>query len=109
MWVAVSAFETAYWTSKVFKDSNNLFCIIVPGSNRLDYGEGQTVFPNIELSIDGPQGLYQRVLKPFKYPAHVQSIEELVTYMKNKNYFTADKAKYLEGVKATFKKLFPNG
>ena len=118
MWVAVSAHETAAkdsngtwvpWTSKVFRDSNNLMCIIVPNSRRLPYGEGQTIFDSMELSIDGPEGLYQRVLKPYKYPAHVQSIDDLVTFMKSKNYFTSDKAKYLTGVKSWYQKLFPNG
>lgn len=112
-WVAVSAFETASgktpWASRVFKDSNNLFCIIVPGSKRLQYGEGQTIFENATLSIDGAEGLYQRVLKPFKYPAHVSSIDALVDYMKSKSYFTSDKAAYLAGVKLWYSKLFPNG
>lgn len=105
-WVAVSAFETNGWSSKVFRESNNLMCIIVPGSRRLPYGEGQTIFDNLESSIDGPQGLYQRVLKPFRYPAHVQSLEELVDYMKLKNYFMSNKFDYLKGVKSWYSKLY---
>jgi len=105
-WVAVSAFETTGWTSKVFRDSKNLMCIIVPGSRRLPYGEGQTIFDTIELSIDGPQGLYQRVLKPYRYPAHVQSIDELVDYMKLKGYFTSNKSDYLKGVKSWYQKIY---
>jgi len=104
-WVAVSAFETAGWTSRVFNDSNNLFCIIVPGSKRLQYGEGQTIFDSLEDSV---YGLYNRVMKPFKYPAHVQSIDELVAFMKSKNYFTSDAKAYTSGVKQWYSKLFPN-
>lgn len=107
-WTAVSALETDFWKSRVFKDSNNLFCIIVPGSKRLQYGEGQTIFANIEDSIIGPEGLYKRVLKPFKYPAHVQSLDELVSAMKQRGYFTSDAKAYLQRLKQVYTQLYPN-
>lgn len=113
-WTAVSAFETADqnvkpyspWNSRVLRDSKNLFNIIVPGSQRLQYGEGQTIFPTWEDSVIG---LYERVMKPFRYPAHVESLEDLVRYMKLKNYFTAPLDGYLKGARYWYDKLYPNG
>jgi len=102
-WTCVSAFETAQWTSKVYKDSNNLFAIIVPKSNRLDYGEGQTIFPNIGASVDG---LIDRVIKPFKYPEYYASIDDLVKTMKKNGYFGGDVNVYINGVKSYYKKLY---
>lgn len=95
-WTAVSKFETASWTSNVFKQSNNLFNLIVPGSTRLKFGEGQTIFANISDSVDG---LIDRVILPFKYPSSVGSIDELVAFMKKKGYFTGKESDYVAGVK----------
>lgn len=95
-WTAVSWFETAGWTSNVLKQSNNLFCIIVPGSTRLNFGEGQTIYPDFESSVDG---LIDHVIKPFKYPSEVFTIDELVAFMKKKGYFKGSETAYLAGVK----------
>lgn len=113
-WTAVSAFETADqtkkpyapWNSRVLGDSRNLFNIIVPDSRRLQYGEGQTIFDTWEDSV---WGLYNRVMKPFKYPAHVESLEDLVRYMKLKGYFTAPLDGYLNGARYWYNKLYPEG
>lgn len=103
-WIAVSALETSGWTSRVFKDSNNLFCLIVPKSDRLPYGEGQTIFLSME---DAADALYRRVIVPFHYPLSYASIDDLVMTMKDKGYFTAPLPGYLAGAKSWFNKLFP--
>ena len=103
-WIAVSALETSGWTSRVFKDSNNLFCLIVPKSERLPYGEGQTIFLSMEEAADA---LYRRVIVPFKYPLSFASLDDLVMTQKEKGYFTAPLAGYMAGAKSWFNKLFP--
>lgn len=112
LWIAVSALETNGWTSKVFQDSNNLFCLIIPKSKRLDYGEGQTIFMNEQGMYDSPlheaaDALYRHVILPFKYKLEYSSIDELVTAMKERKYFTASINSYLTGVKFWYPKLFP--
>lgn len=111
-WTAVSAYETAYpydgsarpWNSPVLKDTKNLFNLIVPGSRRLQRGEGQTIYDSLEDSV---WGLYQRVMIPFKYPAHVDSLEALVDAMKARGYFTQDLATYKANVRKWYNKLYP--
>jgi len=102
-WIAISAFETNGWTSRVFKDSNNLFNIIVPGSVKLSYGEGQTIYSGIEESV---RGLYDHVLKPYRYPLSFRKLADLVAFMKSKNYFESNEDAYLSGCKQWYKKLF---
>lgn len=94
-WTAVSAFETAGWTSKVFKESNNPFNLIVKNSNRLPYGEGQTVFNSIE---EGTAALVSKVLKPYKYPADFSRLQDMTDTMKEKGFYTSDKNQYYQGV-----------
>lgn len=106
-WIAVSAYETAQpnpWTSKVFRDSLNLFNIIVPGSTRLGYGEGQTVYPDIKASV---YGLFDHVIEPFDYPLSFPSINAQVRFMKSRGYFTLAEDKYLAGVLYWYDQLYP--
>lgn len=104
--VAVSAFETAGWTSQVLKDSNNLFSLIVPNSKRLSYGEGQTIFASYDDAING---LVKYVLKPFKYPANYGTLRDLTDFMKSKGYYGIDSVTYYNGVAVWYNKLYPNG
>lgn len=104
-WTAVSAFETDGWKSRVYRDSSNLFNLIVPGKSKLNYGEGQTVY---STSAGSAQDLIMHVIKPFKYSANYQSLDDLVTDMKSKGYFTSDETSYLTGVKKWYAKLFPH-
>lgn len=109
-WTAVSAFETAVngipWNSRVMRDSNNLFNLIVPGKRRLQYGEGQTIYDRWEESVED---LYLRVMKPFKYPLEVETLADLVNYMKSKGYFTSSLDDYQNGARIWYNKLYPNG
>ena len=102
-WIAVSAFETAGWTSNVYKQTDNLFNLIIPGSLRLTTGEGQTIFNAPE---DSAVALVVHVLEPFKYPDNFASLQELVVFMKNKGYFTSNATAYITGVTYWYNKLF---
>jgi hypothetical protein len=104
-WVAVSMFETTTWTSRVYKDSNNLFCLIIPKSNRLPYGEGQTIFGSKK---EAAQALIDHVIKPFKYAMNYTSISALVEQMKAKGYFESGQDAYTQGVIAMYRKQYPN-
>jgi hypothetical protein len=113
-WIAVSAFETNGWTSRVFRDSNNLFNVILPqaslqseGLTKLTYGEGQTIFPDLASSVK--IGLFKHVIQPFKYPLQFSGINSQVDFMKSKGYFTYDLQAYKDGVIYWYDKLFPNG
>lgn len=113
-WTAVSAYETAYpydstakpWNSPVLRDSNNLFNLIVPGTKRLQYGEGQTIYDRWDPSVED---LVDRVMKPFKYPANVVTLEDLVDAMKDRGYFLLDRATYKAGARKWYDKLYPQG
>ena len=106
-WIAVSAFETRFmnkfWNSPVFKLSNNLFNLIVPGSNRLNVGEGQTIFANIDDSVEA---LYSKVIKPFKYSLSYPSLSALVSDMKSKGFYTGNESDYQNGAAQVYSKLF---
>lgn len=103
MWVAVSAFETASWTSEVYHKGHNLFGLIIPGRKRLDFGEGQTIFLSNRESIES---LYKSVIVARKYAANYTSIEFLVNDMKAKGYFTGNFNSYLTGVKTKYSELY---
>lgn len=102
-WITVSAFETTYWTSKVLKQSNNLFNLIVPGGKHLDFGEGQSVYNNYEESV---VALFQHVMKPFHYQLSYKSLEDLISDMKKKGYYLGSESDYQKGGAAVYKKLF---
>lgn len=102
-WIAVSAFETTGWTSRVFRDSNNLFNLRVPGSNRLSYGENQTIYGSLEDSV---RGLFKHVIGPYQYPLNYKSIRDQVETMKQKGFFTYPLQGYIDGVVSWYSKLY---
>lgn len=108
-WTSVSAFETAEhgvpWTSQVLHDSNNLFNLIVPGSKKLSYGEGQTIYDTLEQSV---HGLIDKVIKPFNYPANYATLDDLIDTMKKHGYFGGNIDDYKAGVHFYFSKLYGN-
>jgi len=101
-WIAVSAFETAGWTSQVYRDSNNLFNLIVPGSNKLQYGEGQTIYPDPESSAIA---LWTEVIKPFKYSLNYPSLRSLTDDMATKQYYVSDPLIYYQGCLTWYNRL----
>lgn len=107
-WICVSAFETAKWTSSVFKQTNNLFGIVYYGANSYSYGklttgEGQSMYRSLSLSC---QDLIHAVIRPFKYSKNYQSISQLVSDMKLHGYFTGSQEDYLAGVEMYYEKFY---
>lgn len=103
-WIAVSAFETTAWTSQVYRDSNNLFNLIVPGSQRLSYGEGQTIFASPEDSVIA---LWTEVIKPFKYSLSHPSLRSLTDQMANKGFYRSDSNIYYQGTLHYLQQFYP--
>lgn len=83
-WVTVAATETAGFTSPVFKASNNLFGLRVPGKPSLSAGENQTVYKTPKDSVDS---LFSAVIRANKYPLSFSSIEQQANVMKQKGYY----------------------
>lgn len=105
-WVAVAKHETAGFTSRVFKDSNNMFGMKLARRNtlatgQLPYGEGQAIFKSVTDSAKD-QILY--FTKRFQYPSYFDSAESLVRFMKSKGYFEADLNDYIKAVALWMKK-----
>jgi hypothetical protein len=106
---AISAFETAGWTSKYFRNENNLFAMTLASKNTLatgkaGYGQEPSIahFKSIEDSAED----FQLYLKTrFNYPDNFTSLLELVSYMKYKGYFESDESKYYDGVSYWLQKL----
>lgn len=104
-WVAVSAFETAGWTSQVFMDSKNLFNLIVPGKPALSYGEHQTIYSSLS---DAADDVFNAVIKPFKYPYTYVNLQQLTDTMKSNGYYVSDANDYYAGTSDWYNKLFPS-
>lgn len=108
-WTAVSAFETAYWTSAIFKRANNLWGMTLASRNttatgRLeDVPEKQAVYPSIEASAQDIV-LYQQ--KRFRYAMNYATLKDLIQAMHRRNYFTSDFNQYLAGVESVYKQLY---
>lgn len=114
-WIAVSAFETTPvggrpWTSRVFRDSNNLFNVILSdklqgqlGLRRLPYGEGQTVFPDLESSV---VALYKYVIRAHNYPLEYSSLADLVKTMKQKGYYALAEGPYQAGAARAYENIY---
>lgn len=88
-WTAIAKHETAGFTSRVYREGNNLFGMKLPRGTttavgELPYGERQAIFRNITDSAKD-QLLY--MTKRFNYPADFASFLDLVTYMKQRGYF----------------------
>ena len=99
-WIAISKFETANYTSSLFRNARNLFGMAYPTIG-IDYGyiqssEGlKSKYETTQQSVDD----LVEYLIGFNYPKTLGSINELVKFMKSKGYFTANEQTYLAGVK----------
>lgn len=103
-WIAVSAFETANFTSDVFKDGKNLFGVRYESwPIHLAYGEGQNVYDTFDASVND---LIHAVINPFSYSKNYASLPDLVHAMKSKGYFTSNEGTYLAGVQEYYDKFF---
>lgn len=99
-WIAISQHETAGWTSRVYREGNNLFGMTLARKNtlaigELDYGERQAIFKSIRDSAKD-QILYLTVR--FKYPREFATLKDLIDYMKSKNYFGDSVSNYYTSV-----------
>lgn len=101
-WVRVSAFETGYWTSNLYRTKNNLFGMKQPeirdttsaGTPGVDTW---AVFPSQAESVRDLV-LY---LKARNYPNDFPSLESQIAFMKEKSYFEEPFEYYYNGVNAT--------
>jgi hypothetical protein len=97
LWKAVSKHETGNFTSPIFRENKNLFGMKLPrvrptkatGENR-----GHATFNSLQDSVAD-----QILFLNYNGYRQVNTPEELVTWMKNKGYFTDSYANYLNGVK----------
>ena len=108
LWTAIAKHETAGFTSRVYKDAKNLFGMTKPSQgayekgwttatqNVLPYGERQVIFKSIADSARD-QTLF--ITKRFSYPKNFASLLELVTYMKQRGYFTDSLDNYYNAAK----------
>lgn len=98
-WTAVSDLETGTWTSRLYKDYNNLFGMKQPLS-RFSYSLGASKSPpgyaTFSSNADSVRDLIA-YMDEFNYPRDFNSIDDLVAYMKSKKYF--EDPLYLEKVK----------
>lgn len=105
---AVSAHETNGWTSNVYKEGHNLFGMTLASRNTLAIG----VMDNAERSAkfksdaDSVEDFIMYLTIRFNYPKDLNSIEDIVRYMKEKGYFTDQFANYYNGVKSWYIKLW---
>lgn len=107
-WTAVSAHETNGWTSKVYREGNNLFGMTLASRDttaigKLPYGEGQAIYRSVE---DSARDIRLYMEKRFNYPVNFSSLAELVAYMKSKRYFEDSTLNYLAGADAWYRKLY---
>lgn len=99
-WTAVSNLETAAWTSKLFKDYNNLFGMKQP-LTRFSYSRGPSLSPAGYATFDSQADSVRDLvayMKEFNYPKDFSSIDDQVAFMKSKGYF--EDPQYLQKVKS---------
>ncbi len=103
--VAVSAFETADWTSNIYRKNHNLFGMKLPKVRRTTaVGENlnhATYVNNINSALD-----FICYLRALDYPRHYNDLYEFVLNMKSKGYFEVDFNHYYAGVQSKYRKYF---
>lgn len=98
-WTAVSDLETGTWTSKLFRDYNNLFGMKQP-LTRFSYSRGASTSPPGYATFDSQADSVRDLIAYMNqrnYPQDFNTIDDMVAFMKSKQYF--DDPKYLEKVK----------
>lgn len=104
-WCAVSAYETAFWSSNIYRQNHNLFGMRLPYDDTLavDERNGFAVFISDSDSVKDLVMYFDRLNWSER---NFDSLPELVATMKAKNYFVEDETLYLEGVQAAYHNLF---
>lgn len=103
--VAVSAFETANWTSDIYKKNHNLFGMKLPKIRKTTAtGEnlGHATYTNNAQSIID-MVFYMRAMD---YPRSFLDLYHFVWTMHQKGYFEADFNQYYAGVQSRYRKYF---
>lgn len=108
-WFSVAAFETGNFTSRLFKSCSNPWGMKMPriretaavGTCVADEGDFAK-YANLKGAAQDIV-LYMRAVN---FNPNIYSIENFVTEMQNKGYFTADYDEYLNGVKRYYDEYF---
>jgi len=108
LWLAVSAYETGFWSANVFNQTNNLFSLHLSPRDTFAVGsipaDGGFVakYSNVEYAAKA-LNLYFKRLNWTKL--NFSTLEELVNYMRNKSFFTIDPKVYLLGATNAYAKI----
>jgi len=102
--LAQSKLETANYTSRVYRDLNNLFGMNVP-SKRPFLGERGTRTPEGGTYAKYPDDVtsvkdYVEWLRYTKFPTNSMNSETFVNEMQRRGYFTTSKENYLKALKS---------
>lgn len=102
---AVSRHETGNYTSDVLERSNNLFGMKHPKIRKtVSRGADQSGYAVYNSPADSVHDLVLYLFAQ-RYPFHVGSAANLVSFMKSKNYFEADLEEYVNGVERALPKV----
>lgn len=107
-WIAISAHETAGWTSRIYREANNLFGMTLASKNttaigRGPYAEGQALFASID---DSAKDIRLYMEKRFNYPRQFPTLLDQIIYMKSKGYFTDSVDNYYNAVSKWKRKFY---
>ncbi len=101
---AQAQFESANFTSNVFKQAANPFGMRVPSlrqSTRCGVYNGYSKYPSTEVAVED----FVLYLRYFNYPYQFATLREYVQFLKSKNYFSGNVDGYFNGVNTYFQKL----
>lgn len=107
-WIAISAHETGGWTSRIYREANNLFGMTLASKNttaigRGPYSEGQAMFASID---DSAKDIRLYMEKRFSYPRQFPTLLDQILYMKSKGYFTDSVDNYFTAVEKWKRKFY---
>lgn len=107
-WIAISAHETGGWTSRIYREANNLFGMTLASKNttaigRGPYSEGQAIFASID---DSAKDIRLYMEKRFSYPRSFPTLLDQILYMKSKGYFTDSVDNYYNAVSKWKRKFY---
>lgn len=105
---AQAAFETAGFTSRIFKENNNAFGMkwagqAIPIGEKNEYAN----YDSVEASCADFVSWWNKTRRNiFNLTLYTGSLSYYVRYLKINNYFTAPESNYLAGVISWYKKYF---
>jgi uncharacterized FlgJ-related protein len=103
-----SAFETAGFTSPLYKSNNNLFGMKYAGQDQaLGEKNGFADYATPENSVIDFVNWYHIARNNiFSLPLVINNLQKYVSFLKNRNYFEADETLYYQGCKYYYDKMF---